>query len=851
MRMKTMSARRQILWTPVFAGACCVLMSACAHAAPPDAKALAAISAAAPSKPVVQPQKARKILVYSRTTSFRHSSIETGDAALKILGDKTGAWTTTISEDPKAFADLSSYDAIVFLNTTGDPFRAEGFNEMSEAAKVAAKAEEDQYKANLLNFVNGGKGFVGIHSATDTFWRAGDEWPAFNDMIGGIFDEHPWGAGDDVTVRVEDPNSPIVKSLNGEPMSFKEEIYQFKAPYSRDKQRVLMGLDLEKSAHKDNLRRDDKDYAVTWIKPQGQGRVFYTSLGHREDKYSDARVLGVYLAGIQYAIGDLNADATPISLADARTMANAQMSPKMAQPATQYSDPVMGEYSMATEVDHMTMADAMRALPLVRIYPQGDGTYRAAILGLNGDAKNRVELNGKMQDNALTLNGQDGDQKLELKWDGGKTITLARGTDKAKLQTLNKIMRTSPTLGQKPPAGAIVLLPYEKGAKTVDLSAWTNDKWTARDDGSMQVGKGDNRTKQEFGDIKLHAEWLTPLLPDKRGQERGNSGIYLEDRYEVQVLDSFGLDSKDNDAGGLYKISKPSVNAGLPPGQWQTYDITFHAPRLKADGTQDKPARVTVVLNGTTIQDDVELPHPTGSSAAMKLATKAPLRLQDHGWPVRFRNLWVLPLDEQTAMNGQAQAPAQAGEKVLFNGENLDGWGKAADGPQIEDGVMHFAKGTGDIWTNEQYGDFVLDFDWKANKGANSGVFIRNPKPGDWYAGMEIQIKDSFGNNSPTREDAGGNYDVAAPTKIAVKAPGEWNHTQITAQGQNIRVMMNGELVLDQDLNQWKEAGKNPDGSKNKFGKAYAEMPRVGHIELQEHPGGDVWYRNLKVRALK
>ncbi len=827
--------RRITVWTPVFAGACCVLMSACARAEMPDDKALTAISAASPTKPVAQPQKARKVLVFTRAAGFRHSSIETGSAAMKILGEKTGAWTATSTDDPKTFADLSGYDAVIFLNTTGEVFLPADFDKLSDADKEVARANEMKYKANLLNFVNGGKGFVGIHAATDTLYG----WADYGNMIGGYFDGHPWGAGTDVTVRVEDPTSPITKALNGQEMDFKEEIYQFKAPYSRDRQRVLMGLNMDKTAKVGGMKREDNDYPVTWIREQGKGRVFYCSLGHREDKYSDSRVLGVYLAGIQYALGDLKADATPV------TLANAQLMAKMPQPAMNYSDPAMGEYSLARNAK--TMADAMRVLPLVRVYPQGGNTYRAAVIGLDNDPKKRIELDGKLENGAIAFSGKDGAQDVTARWNG-TGVVLGRGQEKPK--TLNKITRVSPTLGAKAPAGATILLPYSAGAKTTDVSAWTNPNWTVRDDGSMQAGQGDNRTKQEFGDIKLHVEWLTPLLPDKRGQERGNSGVYLQDRYEVQVLDSFGLDSQDNDAGGLYKVSKPSVNAGLPPGTWQTYDITFRAPRLYTDGTQAKPATVTVVFNGTTIQDNVELKSPTGGAASMSPVAKAPLRLQDHHWPVRFRNMWVQELTDMP-YTPVANPDPNAGQKILFNGQNLDGWGKAADGPKIEDGAMHFAQGTGDIWTNDQYGDFVMDFDWKVNKGANSGVFIRNPKPGDWYAGMEIQIKDSFGNNPPTREDAGGNYDVAPPMKIAVKAPGEWNHTQITAKGQNIKVVMNGELVLDQDLSQWKEAGKNPDGSKNKFGTAYANMPRLGHIELQEHPGGDVWYRNIKVRELK
>ena len=189
------------------------IFSSCAQAAPPDAAALAQIQAAAPTKPAVRPLRPRRVLVYTRSNGFTHSSRETGAAAMRILGDKTGAWSTTISDDPSAFDDLSAYDAVIFLNTTGDALMPLDFGKLSAADQTAARARETRYKTNLFNFVNSGKGFVGIHSAADTYWQGPGMWQAYRDMIGGSFLRHPWGSGDPVTVRSEDPASPITSFL--------------------------------------------------------------------------------------------------------------------------------------------------------------------------------------------------------------------------------------------------------------------------------------------------------------------------------------------------------------------------------------------------------------------------------------------------------------------------------------------------------------------------------------------------------------------------------------------------------------------------------------------------------------
>ena len=206
---------------------------------------------------------------------------------------------------------------------------------------------------------------------------------------------------------------------------------------------------------------------------------------------------------------------------------------------------------------------------------------------------------------------------------------------------LDKVVRKSPKEGLKPPAGAVVLLPYKEGTKP-DLSAWTNQDWKALEEGTMQVNKGATRTKESFGDIKqLHLEFWLPLEPLNRGQGRCNSGLFLNDTYEVQILDSFGLIETSGDCGGLYNVRRPDVNASLPPLTWQTYDIEFRAPRLNDDGSVKEAPRITVYLNGVKIHDKVEIPHPTANPKAKVKAT-GPLQLQDHGHPIQFRNIWLV-----------------------------------------------------------------------------------------------------------------------------------------------------------------------------------------------------------------
>jgi len=159
-------------------------------------------------------------------------------------------------------------------------------------------------------------------------------------------------------------------------------------------------------------------------------------------------------------------------------------------------------------------------------------------------------------------------------------------------------------------------------------------------------------------------------------------------------------------------------------------------------------------------------------------------------------------------------------------------------------------KGGGDIWTKQQYGDFVLDLEFKVDKGTNSGVFIRTGNPKDCVqTGIEIQIYDSYGKEKLSKHDCGAVYDCLAPSSNPIKKPGEWNNMTITAKGSMITVVMNGESIIIMDVDKWTEPHKNPDGSPNKYNNAFKDFPRVGHIGFQDH-GKPVWYRNVTITPL-
>lgn len=200
-----------------------------------------------------------------------------------------------------------------------------------------------------------------------------------------------------------------------------------------------------------------------------------------------------------------------------------------------------------------------------------------------------------------------------------------------------------------PPAGAIALFD--------GTQASLDSNWTYRDgkpagwvvgDGIMTSKHMDIITREKFGDFTLHVEWNEPQMPaEVKGQARGNSGVYLQGRYEIQVLDSFGVDAKSDDCGAIYNQKAPDVNACLPPGQWQSYDITFKAAKFDNAGKKISKAVVTVIQNGKKIQDNVEIDRTTGGELMKESADPGPIMLQYHHNSVRFRNVWIVPETEK------------------------------------------------------------------------------------------------------------------------------------------------------------------------------------------------------------
>jgi len=279
---------------------------------------MAALPEAAPAKPA----RPRKVLVLADTQGFVHSSIPLAAATVEALGNKTKAWTTTITYDAKDIntENLKQYDLVVLDSTTGC-FLDEPGN----------KVETDARRAALVAFVRGGKGLAGVHAATDAYsgpcpgsqaGRGGpgpvQEWPEFNTMIGGIFAAHPWQR---VWVKIDDPASPITTPFHGQGFEMVDETYtMLPAVYSRENVRVLLSVDVSKMSAADLGRenRADHDYALSWIRREGKGRVFYSAHGHREAVYAMTPMLEHYLAGLQYALGDLKADDAPSAKAGAK-----------------------------------------------------------------------------------------------------------------------------------------------------------------------------------------------------------------------------------------------------------------------------------------------------------------------------------------------------------------------------------------------------------------------------------------------------------------------------------------------------------------------------------------------------
>lgn len=329
---------------------------------------------------------------------------------------------------------------------------------------------------------------------------------------------------------------------------------------------------------------------------------------HRRPRHPVAAALLVLLALLVAASGTSAADADAARAAELAATLRLQ-----------------GEY-------RATIGDGTRIG--IHVAAVGSRRFRATILpgGLPGEPGWSRTTIGPIEGRA-DRKGTLGAAPIAFGVDGGWRLTLSEGglagtTDGGVAFAAERVERDSPTAGEKPPPGAVVLF---DGTGT---DAWKNAVVDA--EGFLQGGATSVRA---FGDQRLHVEFRLPFEPDKGGEFRGNSGVYLLNRYEIQITDAFGfgIDPRGGSCGGIYGLRPPDVNANLPPLRWQTFDVVFTAPRFGPDRARTAAARMTVRLNGVTIHDDIALDgYKKGESAT------GPLLVQKHGHPVAFRNIWLV-----------------------------------------------------------------------------------------------------------------------------------------------------------------------------------------------------------------
>jgi hypothetical protein len=291
------------------------------------------------------------------------------------------------------------------------------------------------------------------------------------------------------------------------------------------------------------------------------------------------------------------------------------------------SDPdfkIQGEYSGKIKTPNSESKAGAQIISL------GNGRFHVVGYptgGLPGDGWDgtvRHEHDGELEDGIVRFAGEP--NRGELK-DG--VLRVLSPSDEV-IAELTKVERKSPTLGSKPPEGAVVLFD--------GTSAKEFEPGKMSDDGLLMAGA---TSKRKFQSCQLHVEFLLPFMPEARGQGRGNSGCYLQGRYEVQMLDSFGLKGENNECGGIYSIKAPDVNMCFPPLSWQTYDIDYTAAKFD-NGKKVQDATISVKHNGVPIHKDVALPHITTAAPVPEGPEAGPIYLQDHGNPVRYRNIWLV-----------------------------------------------------------------------------------------------------------------------------------------------------------------------------------------------------------------
>jgi len=313
----------------------------------------------------------------------------------------------------------------------------------------------------------------------------------------------------------------------------------------------------------------------------------------------------------------------------------------------------------AEEIDYKIQGEYSGAGLGAQVIALGDGKFCAVIYegGLPGAGwvhGNKIVLHGSLEGKKASFKAPQGNLSYVNK-DASKFSPVRNFPPKSQkaysglisgdsfnvkthlgeYKSLKKTVRKSPTLGKKAPEGAMVLF---DGSNKDAFNGGRLDEVTKL----LNTDGKDIRTKEKFSNYKMHIEFMLPYKPKARGQGRGNSGFYQIDHYEVQILDSFGLEGFDNECGGVYQKANPKVNMCLPPLTWQTYDVDFTNAVVDESGKVIKHARMTVMHNGIVIHDNLELKGKTGGSRGEPVGTPGPMKFQGHGNPVQYRNIWII-----------------------------------------------------------------------------------------------------------------------------------------------------------------------------------------------------------------
>ncbi|GMU22035.1 MAG: hypothetical protein AMXMBFR13_21230 [Phycisphaerae bacterium] len=340
-------------------------------------------------------------------------------------------------------------------------------------------------------------------------------------------------------------------------------------------------------------------------------------------------------------------------------------------------------------------------------------------------------------------------------------------------------------------------------------------------------------TEKDYRDFELFVDWkmMTPCA---------DSGIYLRGSPQVQIWDpDCQRDHKlggGKGSGALWNNNAPEgkfplARADRPVGEWNTFHIVMIGNR------------VSVRFNGLSVVEDAVMENYWDRKRPLPAA--GPIQLQTHGGEMRFRNVFVREIPAEEA-NRRLLARDAEGFRPIFNGKDIDDWVKKTKSYRIADGVLHFGKEYGFLFTKEQYADFVLRFEFKMPAGANNGLAIRSPLDGDpAFVGMELQILDDTSRRHQKIKDYqrhGSIYGVAAAETGYARPIGEWNFQEVVARGPHIQVFLNGSPILDTDVS---KIDKTPDerdhpGLQNK----------EGHIGFMGH-GADLQFRNIRLKVLR